>query len=100
MKDDLIDRLYEIRESLKEQYNYFPYNCCYISAETIKEQLGLELIHGFYIKDGFGYEHCWNYDPKTDTFIDITATQFDSQNPAINIQKMSYSEESYVALNK
>jgi hypothetical protein len=85
MPIDELDVIKEIKEKVNDELSCFPHGCCTYSSGKIESKTKLEMIDGWFLVDGVGHDHYWNYDPKTDSFVDITAKQFDSSLPEIYI---------------
>ena len=69
-------------DRLAEKISLFPYKCCMLAARAM-HSLGYEIIEGSveldnYCGSGEDYRipHYWNYDPKSKSYFDITASQF------------------------
>lgn len=75
-------RLEEIRKNLEEKFPDFPRGRCVDAVAEIKMNLGYEVVGGIFFLDPNDpnrgpYEcHYWNFDPKTNRYIDLSADQF------------------------
>lgn len=78
----------------------FPNGCCLYTSGKVKETLGLEMVYGYFIKDGYGMEHYWNLDSGRSLLLDLTARQFDESLPRVLMIPVDsrYAEEHYVFL--
>lgn len=72
----------EVYDDLCERISLFPYRCCMFAARAM-HSLGYEIIAGSveldnYCGSGKNHKifHYWNYDPKSKSYFDITASQF------------------------
>lgn len=77
----LKEKLRKLREELEKRCgSRFPHGHCNYASIIVKEKLGFKIIGGKIRnpENNFHfYHHCWNYDPKTGNYVDITLDQFE-----------------------
>lgn len=87
MENQIIKKLFRLRESMEKEYKGFPKEYCQISSRKIEENFGFPQVFGLFIdNEGKGYGHYWNSTSEKD-IVDVTADQFSKKIPKIYILK-------------
>jgi hypothetical protein len=78
---NILKSLAGLRNSLKQEFKFFPDECCREAAKRATE-FGLDETFGLFIdENGIGHDHNWN--KKGGKIYDITAGQFPGTFPDI-----------------
>lgn len=78
-RKELADKLENIRKSLEDELPNFPSFCCGSASKRVAQLLNLKKVYGWVQDPNTGEHisaHCWNYDPDSQRYADITLNQF------------------------